>query len=562
MKEPLPARPMRSPPDATSPTEVLEALLAQTRDVLQAIRTCHQQLARAPVPEGPHEAELQRLHARRAQLSGELGPALLRLLAVGGNVAVQPHRGVSLPSPALPAPEPPSAQNEPPPPLEAREPAAPFSSGALSGPEPERTPASRVPGATKAQDALDPGPSPAPALERPRSPSAPPTPRPQDLGDWLQTLQPPAAVETPQEVRQLLERLGVVAQQLDEWLAFPPEVQQGLMGLVSALARHLQDELPLSLVAPVREALLGLFPELTRWSRRYRPGFVPGLSRQFGPAYGSWLEDATWWWEQLLAQQDPLPARGGVRGISAPRPASVREVACARPPQDPTLPGLPPSGERAAHAALAALEHAVKDPEAELGPLLQQALDAGVGQRHPRLLLALRGQAHRLAAVPGLKTLKSALKSASRPDPVAEDGTDEGDLDRVPDDWPPLALTEGKHAVIVGGDPRPEAAERVRLAFRLARVDWDDKDTRRQAALAERVRSRSMDLVLLLRGYVGHAEASTVLDACKRAGVPFVVVDTGYGVSQVRRALERFGRSLSEEGRAEGTPATGGSAPT
>jgi hypothetical protein len=190
--------------------------------------------------------------------------------------------------------------------------------------------------------------------------------------------------------------------------------------------------------------------------------------------------------------------------------------------------------------ALAEVERAAQDPGAELGSKVLAAVDAGIGQRHPRLLLALRGQLHRLADVPGLKTLKTALKSASRPDPVEEELLEEASTLDLPSNWPHLAMTEGKRAVVVGGDPRPAAAERMRAAFRFARVDWEAKDARRLQGLAERVRGGSIDLVLLLRAFVGHAEAATVIEACRGGGVPFVIIDTGYGVSQVRLALERF----------------------
>ncbi|MEZ4238864.1 MAG: hypothetical protein R3F59_22470 [Myxococcota bacterium] len=71
-------------------------------------------------------------------------------------------------------------------------------------------------------------------------------------------------------------------------------------------------------------------------------------------------------------------------------------------------------------------------------------------------------------------------------------------------------------------------------------MEWELKEPRRLKGLAERVRSRSVDFVIVLRAFIGHAEQETVLDACRAADVPFVIVDSGYGVNQVKLAIERF----------------------
>lgn len=162
-------------------------------------------------------------------------------------------------------------------------------------------------------------------------------------------------------------------------------------------------------------------------------------------------------------------------------------------------------------------------------------------QRDRNLVAMLRPHQERIAAVPGLKTLKSALRAAAAPSEAPTDSDpDTSEVPDVPDDWPLLPLTTGRTAVIVGGDPRPRSAERIKDAFKFDTVDWEHTDPRRIRALSERLRSGSVNFAILLRGYIGHSDQVTVLDACRGAGVPFVVVDAGYGVSQVRRAIERF----------------------
>ena len=120
---------------------------------------------------------------------------------------------------------------------------------------------------------------------------------------------PPAPITRAYEAQALLERLDEVSHHLDAWLVFPPDIQHALIGLTGALARYVQDEVDLALPAESRDLLHALFPALTHWSKRYRPGFVPALSRRFGPEHGSWLEDARQWWSWLLEQAHPPPIR-------------------------------------------------------------------------------------------------------------------------------------------------------------------------------------------------------------------------------------------------------------
>ena len=108
----------------------------------------------------------------------------------------------------------------------------------------------------------------------------------------------------------------------------------------------------------------------------------------------------------------------------------------------------------------------------------------------------------------------------------------------LPEGWPFFALTRGVNAVVVGGDPRP--TDRMRDAFEFASVTWDPIDPRRVDALAARIRALSVEFVVLLRDFVSHSVSDAVVSSCKEANVPYVVVDAGYGVGQVRLAIERY----------------------
>jgi hypothetical protein len=549
--------PLLSAEHAPPPTEAVEALLNELQGVLASIRQAHHELAEAPDPEGPREAELARLLDQRRQLSRELADALVKLLAAGGSVTAQlagPLTGrvelVASPEPTLEACKPLEIAPQPPePPLPPEEPVSAPAPTPTPAPAPAPEPAQLTvsePLATVPSRATLVTPAPASPRSAPnrsqssRPPSFPPAepvrtekpkPRPRkDLRGHLEAIGRPTQVTDAAAAAAMVARLVDATSDLDSWLVFPQDVQQALTGLASSIARHVQDEVHIPLHSATVDTLRAFFPAMTQWSKLYRPGFVPGLSRRFGPERDSWLEDAEhWWWllSDLTSTGDTTPR--------AFQPA-VREVK----PTDRRFSEEDDAEEVDAGEALREVELAAQNPEAELGPVVLRAVEAGVPQRDPRLLRALRPHMQRLSEIPGLKTLKAALRATSEADNPSE-ASEDAPATAVPDEWPFFWLTEGKRAVIVGGDRRQHAADRIREAFRFANVEWEVKDARRLRALGERVRSKSVELVILLRGFIGHAEQETILDACRTSGIRFVVVDTGYGVNQVKLAIERFG---------------------
>ena len=75
--------------------------------------------------------------------------------------------------------------------------------------------------------------------------------------------------------KNLLERVS--SEQIDTWRTLPREAQKALVGLVTARARHLQDERDPDQMGPdTRDELDRVFSALTSFSKREQPGFVFG----------------------------------------------------------------------------------------------------------------------------------------------------------------------------------------------------------------------------------------------------------------------------------------------
>jgi hypothetical protein len=262
----------------------------------------------------------------------------------------------------------------------------------------------------------------------------------------------------------------------------------------------------------------------------------PWVSRKNGPEHGSWIDEAEDWWGVLV---DMAVRPAGSERSQADDEAEVRPWTPPRRAQEPA--NAPDPGD-----ALREVGRAAADPDGDLAAAIQRALDAGVAQRDPRLVKALVPCAGRVGRIAGLKTLKAAVKAAGRTAPGAdadEDVTVDDARLAVEDDWPFLTLTEGKDAAVIGGDRRLGAAERIREAFRFGTVTWEETDPRRVEALAKRIRARNVDVAILLRGFISHSEMNAIVDAAKDSDTPYVVVDSGYGVGQVRLAVERYLRA-------------------
>lgn len=325
------------------------------------------------------------------------------------------------------------------------------------------------------------------------------------LSAVMDALGPPDHVDDEEALDLDARRICRESDRLDRWLALDRHSQQILLSYAAAKARYLQETAREGNVDSA--AIAGLDPAfraMNRYSKDHRPGFVWGLSRSHTPKHGHWLEDATQYWQQL----------NHVAG---------------------KVPNVETNPERALGRLANTLEE--EPPEEVVREATLDALTSGVSTTDPRLLRLLEPYADALTG-PALKGLRRALRSVTGEDPDEDDGND---LPAISPDWECLPWTAGKVAVIVGGDRRAEAADRIQEAFGFSEVEWDsDVQGTRLVNIAERVIRHSVDMVIFLARLSSHGSQAVLLDACKQAGVPFVRVERGYGVTAVRLAIEQL----------------------
>lgn len=346
----------------------------------------------------------------------------------------------------------------------------------------------------------------------PRAPA--PAADPNDLAQVRASLaEHPTDLTGAEAVSAEVERLtGAIApESTARWLRLPRGAQQALVGHVVARARYVQDELDPTWLTPASAPLLDrIFSAMTAYSKREQPGFVFGLMRTHKPVHASWDADARSWWERLGPE---LGARGG-------------------------------NPER----ALDALADAIADGDDDgIEAAARAALDAGVDPTDPRLVDAMSPFAELLKKSARFKKLRKAIRVAVTP---AEDAEDDDSDSPLPDDWAWWRLVRGKRATVVGGDLREDARKRIQETFGFAMLDWVTTDHSRQLkVLATAIEGGSIEFVILLRRFIGHDVDRIIIPACKAAGVPWVSVERGYGITQIARSIERFQAAHAEVAR-------------
>ncbi len=296
----------------------------------------------------------------------------------------------------------------------------------------------------------------------------------------------------------------------ESWPEFPKSIQHALTGGLAARLRRLQDDAPPEVRVVVQLQLKKDFARLGQFSQEHQPGWVAGLGRNNPPDYGSWGGDADAWWTTL-----------------------TREVGAAV--VDAELSSLNPE------VALTDLAEVV-DAGGDEGRVRRgaiRALNAGASPEDARLTRLLAGHVTALEGDKALKRLRKAVRLAEARTELEPPEPPDAAL---PDDWPLFEHTRGKRAMVVGGDPREAARQRLAEAFGFGAVSWErSQDIRAMQRLADRLRSGAdVDLVLLLARFISHKVTDLLVPALREGGVSWAVVERGYGVGGVQRAIERY----------------------
>jgi len=161
-------------------------------------------------------------------------------------------------------------------------------------------------------------------------------------------------------------------------------------------------------------------------------------------------------------------------------------------------------------------------------------LKAKVKPTDLRLVKMLSPLVDHLVDQPEFKGVRKAIRDYQQ----AERAVIDNEKVQLSDDWPHWELVTGARVVMVGGQERSHATDQIKNLFRFASLEWQESKPERLRSLTKRLRSGSVDLLILLIDFMSHAASLTLVRECKTTETTFVSVQHGYGVQQIRAAIE------------------------
>jgi hypothetical protein len=286
------------------------------------------------------------------------------------------------------------------------------------------------------------------------------------------------------------------------------------------------------------QGLREIFPRLVGISKQYMPGYIEAFSRGFETDWDAYVVEAT---EQLQQAVD---------AIRRDRDVDLRRrEAAAREQEQRRL------AQEAGRAAVAELRDITAGPgfaeDDERRARFFVALDAAIkalGMSDPQLLELLRPHADLLAGNP----YRGLRRNLERPDP---ESARQEEIDAQREQHADLRVaTRGRKAVMIGGDIREEKRRVLQAVFEFDELEWVPYESARPVqikSLEQRVRNHGMDLILILKEFVGHHVSESLRPLCEEHGIPCLMVEHGYGTHQVaeslRRGLHRLSANVADE---------------
>ena len=279
-----------------------------------------------------------------------------------------------------------------------------------------------------------------------------------------------------------------------------------------------------------------IFPRLVGISKQHMPGYIEAFSRSFETDWDVYIAEAT---EQLRQATD---ATRQAREQTAPG----RRGPGPRARSSSARPARPPGRDLDELKAVIARHHLPDEGADEFLAVLEKVVKA-FGQSDPQLLDLVRPYAELLTG--------SQFRALRRNLDRERAGAGPGAGCRRPARGAPGPARRHPRPAA----PCSSAATSARTAgassnrlFEFGDLEWIPYESARPAmlkSLEQRVRNHGMDLVLILKEFVGHNLSDSLRPLCEEHGIPCLYVDHGYGAAQVAEALRKGLSRLAARGR-------------
>jgi len=265
------------------------------------------------------------------------------------------------------------------------------------------------------------------------------------------------------------------------------------------------------------------FHQLKTLSKQYEPGYIEAFRHDFHTDWAAYVAEAQ---DQLL--QATESARRTKDWEQQRQENQVRDQERLQQNRESGL------------AALAELRDLIDQfdlPDDGVDEFLNQLklVVSGLGASDPALLELTMPYREIISGTNGLRALRRNLDRIWQEENKDDETLQERYEDLIPE-------TQGLRVLMIGGSVREDARKSLQRLFEFDRLDWEPYEDAKPAmldSLERRVRNHGVDLVLILKSFIGHHVPERLRPLCEQQGIPCLMVERGYGPSQVSETLRR-----------------------
>ena len=158
-----------------------------------------------------------------------------------------------------------------------------------------------------------------------------------------------------------------------------------------------------------------------------------------------------------------------------------------------------------------------------------------LGASDPELLSLAFPYREQIDGDGALRALRLSLDRKHQDETRDDDALPEGSEEVV-------GFTHDRRGLMIGGSVREDVRRNLERLFGFGKLDWEPYEDSKPAlldSLEQRVRHGGVDVVILLKSFIGHHVTEKMRPLCQQHEVLCVMVERGYGASQIAEALRR-----------------------
>jgi hypothetical protein len=266
-----------------------------------------------------------------------------------------------------------------------------------------------------------------------------------------------------------------------------------------------------------------VFHQLKTLSKQYEPGYIEAFRHDFHTDWPSYVAEAQ---EQLVQATE-----ASRRSKDWEQQRLEQQARDQERQQQARVTG------QAAFEELKALMARTALPDEGIDEFLAQLKQVvnGLGASDPRLLELVMPFRELISGGNGLRALRRNLDRIRQGEAKDDDTLQERYEDLI-------SATQGMKVLMIGGSVREDVRRTLERLFEFHRLDWEPYEDAKPAmldSLEQRIRNHGVDLVLILKSFIGHHVPERFRPLCEQQGIPCLMVERGYGPAQVGETLRR-----------------------